>query len=63
MSKSWVAVNCTNHNLMAKKSWHFINFPTKKGIVNFGKTGFKLAEETMLMEASGNQKENMITYA
>ena len=35
----------------------------KKDIVKVGKSGFKPAKEKMLMEASGNQKEHMFTYA
>ena len=63
MPKSCVAVNCTNHNFMTKKSWHFIYFRTKKDIVNVGKSVFNPAKEKMLMEASGNQKEDMFIYA
>ena len=35
----------------------------KKDIVKVGKSGFKPAKEKMLMEASGNEKEHMFTYA
>ena len=61
--RSCVAVNCTNHNFMTEKSWHFIYFQTKKDIVTIGNSGFKPAKEKMLMEASGNQKEDLFTYA
>ena len=30
MSKSWVAVNCTNHKFMAKKKLTFLIFPYKE---------------------------------
>ena len=38
-------------------------FPTKKDIMNIRKSEFKAAKEKMPKEASGNQKENMFTYA
>ena len=48
---------------MTEKNRYFIYFLTKKDIVNVGKSGFKSAKEKMLTEASGEQKEDMFTYA
>ena len=62
MPKICVAVNCTNDNFMTEKKLTFHIFPNKD-IVNVGKSGFKPANEKMLMEASGNQKEDLLTYA
>ena len=47
---------------MTKKSWHFIYFPTQKDIVNVEKSGLTPAKEKMLIEASGNKKEDIFTY-
>ena len=48
---------------MTEKKLTFHIFPNKERYRELGKSGFKPAKQTMLMEANGNQKEDMFTYA